>query len=55
MKTEADLRKFYKKRTADICGVFYTVPDKNGNVDELIERAEASLLRPVPYDLILKD
>ena len=49
------LEKFYKKRGEETpFGTFYSIEDENGNLNELLEKAEASLQRPVPFDIMLK-
>jgi hypothetical protein len=50
-----ELMKFYKTKTADSHGIFYSLVDNNQNVEGILEKAEASLLRPIPCGIVLKD
>jgi hypothetical protein len=50
-----DLEKFYKVRTSNVHGLFYEVQDTTGNLDAVLEKAEASLLRPIPQELNMRD
>ena len=45
--TKADLRSAYKLNSKKESGLMYTLP-ADGTADHLLERVEASLVRPIP-------
>lgn len=52
---KSELKSFYKPRTQDVNGLFYEINDIDGDLDNVFDRAEASLLRPIPKELGSKE
>lgn len=50
-----ELKTAYKQPRTNHSGIFYAIKDTAGNTKELLENVQASMLRPVPYDIKLKE